>query len=482
MKSSITSMERRKLISVSGQAALLLAMAGMVWAQPASAPQIEFSVASTNLNPGQLTIKGLHFGTAIPAVTLDGIAVTALSYTDTMIVVEIPLSFVPGSYTLVVSTAKNQSAASVATIGTTGPPGPTGPAGPAGLQGVQGLPGAQGLTGAAGTQGSPGLPGLTWRGAWNSSPSVVYAVNDAVSFNGSSYVAILGGGGVQPDINPQGWSLLASVGSTGSTGAAGAPGQQGQTGQQGPQGVQGTQGIAGAQGPTGPAGATGATGAAGLVWRGVWNPDPDFHYAAGDAVSFNGSSYIALTANNGAQPNNPQYLGVLWSTLSSAGATGATGPQGITGATGLAGPQGVAGLTGAQGPVGATGTAGISHLYTGSLNANTNCSLLGCYCPADICTTPSLAVPAGAYIVQADVNLYNFAVAGVNFSCSIVDGATGTSVGGSAVFSAAVGGSSKQSFMGWSSTATSYAVNCSAPGVLYGMSATVAAMAVGGIN
>jgi hypothetical protein len=41
-----------------------------------------------------------------------------------------------------------------------------------------------------GPGGPPGPPGVTWRGAWSSSSS--YVVNDAVTYNGSSYRALVG--------------------------------------------------------------------------------------------------------------------------------------------------------------------------------------------------------------------------------------------------------------------------------------------------
>jgi len=55
--------------------------------------------------------------------------------------------------------------------------------------------------------------------------------------------------------------------------------------------------------------------------------------------------------------------GVLGQCASIAGATGATGPAGVTGSTGLAGPIGVTGATGATGltgPAGSTGATGIA--------------------------------------------------------------------------------------------------------------------------
>ena len=94
-----------------------------------------------------------------------------------------------------------------------------------------------------------------WHGTW--SIETTYNLNDAVSYNGSSYISLQPGNVSQPpDTAPTFWSLVALAGATGSTGATGATGAEGA---QGPTGAQGVQGIQGIQGPTGPAGANGAT-------------------------------------------------------------------------------------------------------------------------------------------------------------------------------------------------------------------------------
>jgi hypothetical protein len=138
------------------------------------------------------------------------------------------------------------------------------------------------------------VQGFNFRGAFDS--TATYAINDVVTFNGSTYVRISNHGvhcdpadtacPPTPDQDP-GWSLLAAQGAQGPKGDTGPPGPQG------PQGPQGNSGATGATGATGPKGDTGATG--------------------------------------------PQ------------GATGQTGPPGPQGPMGLVGPMG---LTGPQGPAG----------------------------------------------------------------------------------------------------------------------------------
>ena len=131
--------------------------------------------------------------------------------------------------------------------GATGPQGPTGATGPAGPQGPMGMvgpQGSQGDTGPAGPAGTNGI-GFNFRNAFDSSAS--YAINDVVTYNGSSYVAIAATnpGDPTPDGNPN-WSLMAQQGAAGAQGVQGA---------QGPTGAQGQQGPAGPQGPVGPPGA-----------------------------------------------------------------------------------------------------------------------------------------------------------------------------------------------------------------------------------
>ena len=126
--------------------------------------------------------------------------------------------------------------------------------------------------------------GLRWRGTW--SPTSTYSPNDAVSYQGSSFVSLIGSNSTTPTAGAS-WGLLAGHGDAG---------QQGTTGTAGPTGAAGGSGAVGGVGGSGPSGATGGTGPAG-----------------------------------------PQ--GVT-------GATGGTGVQGTPGATGGTGPSGVALCTG----------------------------------------------------------------------------------------------------------------------------------------
>ena len=184
----------------------------------------------------------------------------------------------PAAWSLLAAGGPTGVAGPAGTTGATGPQGPTGATGPMGLVGPAGQPG---VPGAAGPAGPTGPQGLTWQNAWNAAQP--YNLNDAVAYNGSSYISLVANNTAnQPGNAPAAWSLIAGAGAAGAQGPAGAAGA---TGPQGPAGPQGAQGANGATGLTGPAGAVG--------------------------------------------PQGPQ---------------GSQGPQGVTGASGANGPQGPQGI------------------------------------------------------------------------------------------------------------------------------------------
>ena len=198
------------------------------------------------------------------------------------------------------------------TQGPTGPAGASGAQGPAGPQGPQGLQGPQGPQGTVGPQG-PAV--ANYLGNYSSTTN--YALHDAVSFGGSTYISLVANNvGNTPSLSPTQWAVLAAQGPAGPAGATGAQG---------------------AQGPQGATGATGATGPQGppTSFTGAWLAGRS--YSIGDAVSYGGGSYIALSANAGRQPDiSPAYWGLL-AQAGTAGASGATGAQGPQGAQGPAG-------------------------------------------------------------------------------------------------------------------------------------------------
>jgi hypothetical protein len=127
---------------------LPLLLGGIAFAQSVTAPRISGSIVNTTVTPNQLTIVGSNFGSIQPAVTLNDMLLTLISYSNTMVVAQLPNSFTPGSYMLVVTNGQNaQSGTSVTTVGAVGPQGPSGPQGPAGPQGAQGPQGPVGPPG-----------------------------------------------------------------------------------------------------------------------------------------------------------------------------------------------------------------------------------------------------------------------------------------------------------------------------------------------
>jgi hypothetical protein len=206
----------------------------------------------------------------------------------------------------------------------TGSPGATGPAGAVGPMGPPGAPGLPGATGAQGSQGPVGPQGpavANYTGNYVSTTN--YGLHDAVSFSGSTYVSLVGGNvGNTPSLSPAQWAVLAAQGPGGAVGATGPAGAVG---------------VAGATGATGPAGPQGPPAS----FLGGWLVSTS--YSVGSAVSFGGSSYVALATNVGREPDlSPAF----WAVLAQAGTPGA------------------AGATGAQGPAGAAGAVGVTYRGT----------------------------------------------------------------------------------------------------------------------
>jgi hypothetical protein len=190
--------------------------------------------------------------------------------------------------------------------------------------------GATGVTGATGATGAAGAP-VAFRNAWIS--STIYAIGDAVSENGSSYIALFVNQGIDPAIdvaNSGGtWAVLALKGADGVTGAAGPAGPIGATGltgatgangATGPVGPTGPQGLIGAQGNTGPTGPAGPSGSGLIVKDANGNAlgtlvSPPGYY--GGTLTIYKSGY-AITVNvDGTFPPSQ----IWWSNAASCGGT-----------------------------------------------------------------------------------------------------------------------------------------------------------------
>jgi hypothetical protein len=184
--------------------------------------------------------------------------------------------------------------------------GTQGPAGPQGPQGAQGPQGPEGPSGPIGPTGAQGPAGITNLGNWSS--TTAYQINDAVSYSGSSWIALAANTNSSPNATNPNWQLLA---------------------------------------------------APGINNQGSWVSATN--YQIGDAVSDGGQFWLAVAANQGSEPST---LNPNWQLVAASGATGPAGPTGAQGPTGATGPQGPIGTTGAtgaagpQGPIGATGPQG----------------------------------------------------------------------------------------------------------------------------
>jgi collagen type VII alpha len=60
---------------------------------------------------------------------------------------------------------------------------------------------------------------MNFRGAWVAGTN--YAVDDAVTFDGASYLALTAGSGKEPDLYASAWMVIAAAGGVGPTGAGG---------------------------------------------------------------------------------------------------------------------------------------------------------------------------------------------------------------------------------------------------------------------
>ena len=272
----------------------------------------------------------------------------------------------------------DQSPASWTVLVAQGAVGAPGTAGPAGAAGATGTAGPAGATGPQG-------PSVSFSGAWSASHA--YSLGDAVSYSGSSYIALTANTGREPDQSPQYWAVLAAAGSAGPAGATGPQGLEGPTGYAGPQGPagpagsigpQGPAGAVGATGPGGPAGAAGpqgANGIPGLAYRGAYNSATN--YGLNDGVVYAGSTYISLAAGNtGNTGNTPDSSSSFWGLLAAQGAAGAVGAAGTNGINGAAGATGATGPQGSQGPAGAAGANGAAGLiYQGTWSSVANYAL-----------------------------------------------------------------------------------------------------------
>ncbi len=216
---------------------------------------------------------------------------------------------------LVANSPLNCSFTSKENTGTSHPPeldivflgnGAQGPAGPQGSAGPQGPQGSSGPVGPVGPQGVAGPSGINNRGTWVS--TTAYQINDSVSYEGSSWIALIANTDSAPGVSNPNWQLLA---------------------------------------------------AKGVNNQGSWVSS--VNYQVDDAVTDGGQFWLAVAPSLDSEPS---ILNPNWQLIAASGAAGPTGPAGPQGAAGPAGaagspgPQGAQGATGPQGPAGVTGPIG----------------------------------------------------------------------------------------------------------------------------
>lgn len=207
-----------------------------------------------------------------------------------------------------------------------------------------------------------GPRGVETQGAW--SASVTYGIDDLVTYDGSSWLALRSSKGSTPGLNAADWEVFAArgeIGPAGPVGQKGPPGPEGPAGPQGPRGEAGSSGGPGATGPVGPAGDAGPPGPRGITPKGPWSVAEA--YAIDDVVTHQGSAWRASAINTAKTPGvDPE-----WQVFAAKGDTGEAGPagpqglpgvQGVQGNPGPQGPAGTPGSTGSQGPQGPQGLQG----------------------------------------------------------------------------------------------------------------------------
>jgi hypothetical protein len=97
--------------------------------------------------------------------------------------------------------------------------GGVGAAGSAGATGPAGSAGSTGAAGVAGAVGAAGPAGVVYRGAWDA--AIGYSIGEAALFGGTTYLATANAAGLQPDLYPAAWGVLAQRGGAGATGPTG---------------------------------------------------------------------------------------------------------------------------------------------------------------------------------------------------------------------------------------------------------------------
>ena len=152
--------------------------------------------------------------------------------------------------------------------------------------------------------GIPGLKGadgdITWQGEWSS--LTTYTINQAVQYDGQSYVALQGGADKNPSSQTSYWSLMVSKGATGTNGISATVSVGTVTTL-----AAGTSAAVTNSGTSAaatfdfsiPKGDRGLPG--NLIWQGAWNSSREYYKL--DCVYYQGGSYTSLNTNTNIAPS-----------------------------------------------------------------------------------------------------------------------------------------------------------------------------------
>jgi len=208
-------------------------------------------------------------------------------------------------WTLVVSKGDAGVTGTTGTTGTQGATGSTGATGARGTKGDTGTTGSQGPTGAAGATGDQGLAAsitIDSTITGNAGTSAAVAQTGTSNQTNLQFTIPRGNQGTDGAAGTAGTMQVGTV----STGAAGTNASVSNSGNS-------TASVLNFGIPRGERGADGD-----LEWKGGWNSA--YSYQENEAVYYNGSSYIALSANSNVTPTDT----TKWSILAQAGAAGGT--------------------------------------------------------------------------------------------------------------------------------------------------------------
>jgi hypothetical protein len=188
---------------------------------------------------------------------------------------------------------------------------------------------------------------FVWKGSWDSATS--YTAHDSVYYLGSSY-ATTGAPPLNynPVSHPEYWFLVAKSGTVGSTGPAGTGIEFMWRGNYSPSRTYASGDAVHYNGTsyvTTGASATGVLPSTGLVWniiaqgggvlfnwQGTWSPSTN--YQSGHAVFYSGSSFACFESNFNDRPGSTSSV---WSLVSQKGDTGPSGARGADGPRGTGG-------------------------------------------------------------------------------------------------------------------------------------------------